>query len=54
MAFSNDGTILASESYDRTIKLWDVKTNAEIITFQESGSNGSVCSVAFNNNWEES
>ncbi|MDJ0898785.1 MAG: hypothetical protein QNJ55_08230, partial [Xenococcus sp. MO_188.B8] len=40
-----DGTILASGSFDRTIKLWNVETGQEIRTLQ--GHDGSVWSVSF-------
>ena len=50
VAFNHDGTILASGSYDKTIKLWNIETKVEIATLKVSGSNGSVCSVAFNDN----
>lgn len=45
IAFSPDGKILASGSYDKTIKLWNVGTGREIYTFQ--GHSDSVYSVAF-------
>ena len=32
IAFNNTGTILASGSYDNTIKLWNVETKTEIAT----------------------
>ncbi|GLA41111.1 hypothetical protein AnigIFM63309_008958 [Aspergillus niger] len=32
VAFSQDGHILASGSYDRTIKLWDTATGTELQT----------------------
>ena len=44
--FNSNGTILASGSYDRTIKLWDIETKTEIINFL--GHNGPVICVAFN------
>jgi len=44
LAFSSDGTLLVSGSYDDTIKLWDVQTGGVIKTF--SGHNGSVISVS--------
>ena len=47
MAFNNTGTILASGSDDKTIKLWNVKTKTEIATL--SGHEYGVTSVAFNN-----
>ena len=30
--FNNTGTILASGSYDNTIKLWNIESQTEIIT----------------------
>ena len=48
VAFNHNGTILASGSYDKTIKLWNVETNTEIATLH--GHNGLVLSVAFNHN----
>jgi WD40 repeat protein len=44
-AFSPDGLRLASASHDRTIKLWDVATGQEVLTF--SGRTGHIDSVAF-------
>ena len=32
VAFNNTGTILASGSYDNTIKLWNVESQTEIAT----------------------
>ena len=45
LAFSPDGKILASGSYDNTVKLWDVKTKQEITTL--TGHSDDVESVAF-------
>jgi serine/threonine protein kinase len=43
VAFSSDGQILASGSWDNTIKLWDVKTGKERASLKHAG----VRSVAF-------
>ena len=45
VAFSSDGTILASGSEDDTIKLWDVATGRNIATLE--GHTDYVTSVAF-------
>jgi WD40 repeat protein len=45
VAFSPDGTIVASASGDATVKLWDVKAGKEIRTL--TGHAGWVWSVAF-------
>ena len=45
LAFSPDGTILASGSYDGTVKLWDVKTKQGIATLE--GHTNQVRSLAF-------
>nr|MDJ0899043.1 neuraminidase-like domain-containing protein [Xenococcus sp. MO_188.B8] len=45
VSFSPDGTILASGSTDRTIKLWNVETGQEIRTLQ--GHTDDVRSVSF-------
>ena len=45
VAFSPDGSILASASADGTVKLWDVRTKTTIATLEEH--TGRVYSVAF-------
>ncbi|MEG4632638.1 WD40 repeat domain-containing protein [Microcoleus sp. AR_TQ3_B6] len=45
VSFSPDGKTLASGSYDKTIKLWDITTGKEIRTLQ--GHSSSVNSVSF-------
>jgi len=45
IAFSPDGSLLASGSDDTTIKLWDVKSHSEIATLK--GHSNSVNSIAF-------
>ena len=47
VAFNNTGTILASGSQDKTIKLWNVESQTEIATL--TGHSDYVKSVAFNN-----
>ena len=45
VAFSPDGTLLASGSLDKKIRLWDVKTGGEIKQLQ--GHTESITSVVF-------
>ena len=46
VAFNSEGTLLASGSDDRTIKLWNVESRTEVATLK--GHSNSVNSVAFN------
>ena len=46
VAFTPDGSVLATASYDRLVKLWEVRTGREIRTI--SGHVDAVYSLAFN------
>jgi WD40 repeat protein/serine/threonine protein kinase len=45
VAWSPDGTRLASASWDKTVKVWDTKTGQELLTLK--GHTGAVRGVAF-------
>ena len=47
LAFSPDGTILASVDYNGTIKLWDVETGENIATFTHVRVHKHIESIAF-------
>ena len=50
VTYNSSGTILASGSYDSTIKLWDVKKLTEIATL--SNHIEAVLTIAFSSNGE--
>ena len=45
VVFSPDGRILASGSWDNTVRLWDVRSNTDLITL--TGHTDSIFSIAF-------
>ncbi|KAF3920091.1 Beta-TrCP [Arthrobotrys entomopaga] len=51
IAFSPDGKILASSSYDGEIKIWNADTGAELSTIQ--GHTGNINRIVFLPDWNE-
>ena len=47
LAFSPDGTILATGTWWGSIKLWDMATRTEIITFRHGSDKSRIMSLAF-------
>jgi WD40 repeat protein len=48
VAFSPNGQVVASASWDKTVRLWDAQTGEQVQKLD--GHEGSVCSVAFSPN----
>lgn len=47
IAFSHDGTKLASSAYDQTVKLWNVSSRSELHSFRKSSNAAYLNSLSF-------